>query len=184
VNAEWVYQVRVAAEETLEDVVTALTHAVWTALQQVRDFRGPAPSRWANLHGDYSKVFSRRLRYEPGCGSQPECRYSTGVYGGRTDRTPSGPIFILTLRGGLLRFVEGLSALACRRYRNGGGRAELLSRGCKDRIQGALHRALAPYLYFNEGCSHCPTRKALKPVYKLEPHAPEEGLNEKRGGRS
>lgn len=155
-KGEWVYQVRVTAGEAIEDVVAALARAVWTALRQVQEFRGPDASRWADLHGDFSKAFARRLRFDPGCGARPECRHSTGVYGGRPDgRVPSGPTFILLLNGGLLRFVEGLSALACRRARRGKRRSAALGRMCRERLQGILHRALAPYLYFNASCSRC-----------------------------
>ena len=159
-SREMAYQVRMAAEEPPEDVVTVLSRSVWTALRQVKALRNPDPRRWPDLRRDFSDVFKNRLRFYKGCGTQLECRYSLGIYGGRPDgQTPSGPTFILLLRGGLLRFVEGLSALACRRFRRGSGRELLPSRACREQIQGAVHRALAPYLYYNEGCFHCRVRQ-------------------------
>lgn len=152
---EIVYQVRVKADESADNVVTALTHAVWTALRQMDDARAPDPHRWAGLYKGYQDVFKKRLLFYKGCGSQPECVCSAAVYGGEN---ASGPTYLLSLRGGLMDFVQALGTLAWRRFRAGVGRGSPVGRNLRDRFQGALHRALIPYLFYNEACSHCHVR--------------------------
>jgi hypothetical protein len=150
-----VYQVRVRPGGTPEDMVRALSRAVWEALRQLEPVRAPEPRLWRRMHRDFLKVFRARTRSFSDCGSLPVCRYSIGVYG---ERSPAVAPFILALRGGLVDFVQGLSTLVLRRLAREEGWKKSWSGKVRDRLTGAVHRALTPYLYYNDACSRCPAR--------------------------
>ncbi len=184
-NNDMIYQIRVPAGESPEDVVTALTQAAWTALPQLKSLRGADPHYWPRLHRDFLEVFKGRLLSHKECGTLHECRYSIGMYGGALEGAiPSGFTYILTLRGGLLRFVEGLSALVCRRFKESPRREKSFRRKEMGLIQGALHRALAPYLYYNEGCFRClvRTERPERRIWSSRGEAPVEGLKARWSG--
>lgn len=153
-----IYQIRVEGNRSPSDVVSALTHAAWQALAAAGGARLD-PHRWTDLYAILQEVFRKRLLLYEGCGRLQKCRFSQAVYAAGAGRgLPSGTVYILTLQGGLVRFVEGLADLAWRRFRkdlgNGkkGGRAALVE---------ALHGAMSRYLFYNEACRECHMRAYL-----------------------
>lgn len=148
---EMIYQVRVPADASPEDVVTVLTQAAWHSLEEGQD-----PHRWPALHRDFLNVFKSRLRYYPGCGALHTCRGTKDVYKpGLPAGEAHGPTYILILRGGLLSYVEALAALVHRRFRGAFPPADPRRRAIRNRVEGALHRALSGLLFFNEDCTDC-----------------------------
>lgn len=149
-NREMVYQARVTQPSSLGEVAGILAGAALGGLQGMKEFRGPNnKAALERLRRDLSRVFERRLSTHAGCAACGGCRGAIGVYGGRPEGAPEH-IYLLSLQGGLIRFVERLAALACRRFKIP-ARHEKTIGSC----QGVLHRALAPYLYFNDECIQC-----------------------------
>jgi hypothetical protein len=165
-----IYQLRVLPGQTLDDVVTELTQAVWNALEEGR----LDPHRWPGLYEDFKNVFKKRIFFHEGCGGEPECRFSLKVYAKGTElqQRPGGPIYLLIVKRGLLEFVPGLADLAWRRLRSGLGSSASQRRKMRQRFQDALHRALIGRLFYNEACVSCRAREG----------APERRLWEKREG--
>lgn len=162
---ELIYQIRTGQGKSPEDIVTELTQAVWRALTETRGLGNPDPHRWPALYSDFLAAFQKRLMFYAGCGTGHECRFSLNVYAPCGEAPPAGPTYILLLKGGLIRFVNGLADMAWRRFRAEAG-STVRRRGVRDRLQGALHRALSPYLYYNEGCSACRTRSG-RPEHQI-----------------
>lgn len=155
-----IYQIRLRAARPSDDVMVQLTQAIWRVLEAAVGPKHLDPQRWPDLFIDISKIFKNRLTYFEGCGHQEECRTSVGVYDLRFERgLHEGPIYLLTLRGGLLRFVEGLASLAWRRFGDSRKVSKARRQNERARLQDVIHRALTPYVFYNEACSTCHVRQ-------------------------
>jgi hypothetical protein len=159
IRSDMIYQIRIDAEKSPDDIVTQLTHALWTALSECRAVGKLDPHLWSSLYDDILRLFRHRMSYYQGCGAEHECRFSKPLENPDAALAPpQGPTYILVLKGGLLRFADAVADLAWRRLRNEIDRPEPRGQNLRRRLSETFHRALTAHLYYNEHCSECRVR--------------------------
>jgi hypothetical protein len=154
---KFVYQIRTGRDKSPSEIMMELTRAVWMTLIETAGLSDLDARDSAGLYSVLLKIFQKRCVLYEDCGTLEQCASSINIYKSYPDDAKGG-IYILILRGGLLRFVQSLADLVCRRFHANLWPSGRRRKAFRDRLQGALHRALSSYLYYNKACLTCPAR--------------------------
>lgn len=157
----FIYQVRADAGQHPSDIITELTHAVWKIFMDASELRSVDPHRWPSLYMVFRDVFKTRLVYYEGCGDQPSCHACLRpVWGGAKPVShPANCTYTLEMARNLDQLIRALSVLAYRRFRDllGPWKNNWFLR--EEKVQGALRRELARYLFESDLCLNCHVRR-------------------------
>lgn len=149
------YQVRVPGAMSPVDVVTDLTQAAWRAMLGLKSFGGLDSHRWPSVYLVFRQAFQKRLVHYAGCGELPECSENLrSVY----ENTPPRPgvTFTLELNRPLAPTVRSLAVAVMRQVRDAFPRSSPNRLELLDDVEGAIHLALRPYIYYSAACGSCP----------------------------
>jgi hypothetical protein len=162
-NADMVYQVRMEKGAGPEDLLDGLTWTVWRVISETR---GPAldQHQWPDLRGVLQKILAGRLVRYGRCGQLPQCGEAPGkvFWSAKPGGDPPSEIYILEVKGGVDRLLDGVGLAVQRRFAKALGLGLAKRRAWRADVGGQLRVTLADALYYSPRCRDCLERRGFR----------------------